>query len=1076
MKNYAVFFLLNILAIYPCLSQKLPLETVIQKGHNASVKTIAISNDGKYIVTGSRDKSVKLWDKVSGRELRSFLGHAHTVNSVRFSNDSKIIATSSADNTAKVWNVITGKEIFSTPTEPNYMTDIAISPDGKILASAGYNNTAKIWDINSKKLLQEIEVNADQGSGYGTNLTYSSDGKWLAIGEDNKTVKVYECQTWNLKYTFTPTEGWCGGCGTLVNFSSDSKYLVKLSHNSKVEKFDLNTGQLAQWYGNEFDDIAAVSFNADNKLLMAASQKEIFIWDTKTGSLLHQYPFEQEINEVIFDDSTQQLLVASSNNTAFSIAIEDGKINKIYSGILNQMDKGGINYDSDNYWDSYIAKYMRLKNNVLISPDGKSLLKGKFGTMAKSWDIATGQTIKEYQGHTKAVIAYNYTSDGKQLLSGDGSGELIYWNVASAEQLRKIKAHREPIFEVKLHPTASEAASTSWDGYVCTWNLETGEQIAQLDMQNNSAYSLSYTPDGLYLVTGRFNKSLDLWEPDTKSVVRTFVGHTDVVSSIAFGINNKLMLTASWDGTARVWDITTGMMVQKFKGHTGALHTAIYSNDGKFVFTAGDDRTIKMWDVNSGKIIKQLEGHQAEITSLNLSKDGKTLISGSLDGVIKIWNLEKDTEFYEHIHVGQHDWMAKTKDGYFNATQGARNAIHFVKGMESYGVDQFFEEFYRPELLPTIYKNRGATGQLPTLDTKLTNSPPPLLKLSSLPVQGTNELDLYVKITDNGGGVSELRLSHNGKQLVLNKDQLSFPTEKNKHSVYVQRVNLVGGHNTFSVSALSHGRVESAPVELKTLIPSTDKSSTCYIFAIGIDQYKNNKLTLNYAREDAESFVESIEKHSHKLFHNVEVHTLYDSDANKVNILQQLDELKNKVQANDVLIFYYAGHGSMVDNRFFFIPSECSRLYDLNNLVREGIEASEIQEKLKYIKALKQVIVMDACQSGGSVELLALRGASDEKAIAQLSRSAGIHVLASAGGEQYAKELSALGHGLFTYVLIEALSGKADGAPKDGKVTVYELKSYLDDQVPELNQKYSGKPQYPYTFSRGHDFPLVMEE
>jgi uncharacterized caspase-like protein len=264
-------------------------------------------------------------------------------------------------------------------------------------------------------------------------------------------------------------------------------------------------------------------------------------------------------------------------------------------------------------------------------------------------------------------------------------------------------------------------------------------------------------------------------------------------------------------------------------------------------------------------------------------------------------------------------------------------------------------------------------------------------------------------------------------------------------------------------------------VELKSTTPSTDKSSTCYVLAIGIDKYKNNKLTLNYAREDAESFVESMTRNSDKLFSKIETHTFYDEEASKENILHQLDALKSKVQANDVFIFYYAGHGSMVDNRFFFIPSECSRLYDINNLVKEGIEAAVLQEKLKHIKALKQVIVMDACQSGGSVELLALRGASDEKAIAQLSRSAGIHVLASAGGEQYAKELTALGHGLFTYVLLDALNGKADGAPKDGKVTVYELKSYLDDQVPELNQKYSGKPQYPYTFSRGHDFPLVME-
>ena len=84
-------------------------------------------------------------------------------------------------------------------------------------------------------------------------------------------------------------------------------------------------------------------------------------------------------------------------------------------------------------------------------------------------------------------------------------------------------------------------------------------------------------------------------------------------------------------------------------------------------------------------------------------------------------------------------------------------------------------------------------------------------------------------------------------------------------------------------------------------------------------------------------------------------------------------------------------------------------------------------------------------------------------------------MLAAAGSEQFATEFTELGHGLFTHVLLDALSGKADGAPKDGKVTIYELKSYLDDQVPELSQKYKGVMQFPHTFSRGQDFPIVTD-
>ncbi|NJM25701.1 MAG: CHAT domain-containing protein [Bacteroidia bacterium] len=110
-----------------------------------------------------------------------------------------------------------------------------------------------------------------------------------------------------------------------------------------------------------------------------------------------------------------------------------------------------------------------------------------------------------------------------------------------------------------------------------------------------------------------------------------------------------------------------------------------------------------------------------------------------------------------------------------------------------------------------------------------------------------------------------------------------------------------------------------------------------------------------------------------KLFKSVSLHTLYDEDATREKILAKLDELAQVINQEDVFIFYYAGHGSMVDNQFYFIPTESSRLYDQKALQKEAIEASLLQERFKHIRALKQLIVMDACQSGGSVELLATR-------------------------------------------------------------------------------------------------------
>jgi uncharacterized caspase-like protein len=179
-------------------------------------------------------------------------------------------------------------------------------------------------------------------------------------------------------------------------------------------------------------------------------------------------------------------------------------------------------------------------------------------------------------------------------------------------------------------------------------------------------------------------------------------------------------------------------------------------------------------------------------------------------------------------------------------------------------------------------------------------------------------------------------------------------------------------------------------------------------------------------------------------------------------------------QKEDVFIYFYAGHGSMVDNGFYFVTSEVTGLYQQDKL-KTALFVNELQEKFKILPALKQVVFIDACQSGSSVEALAMRGGAEEKALAQLSRSSGIHVMASSESQQQSAEIKSLNHGVFTYVLLEALSGKADGAPMDSKITVYEIKSYIDDQVPEISYRLIRHKQFPSTFSIGHDFPIVMD-
>ncbi len=1075
--------LLFIIILLPHFSFSQELETVIQKGHELAVVSVAISPDSNFVATGSKDKSAKLWDLRNGREVRSFLGHAMTVISLDFSFDGKYLLTGSNDKTARIWEVETGKELVAVPSyDQGLVTDVALDPLKRFFvlagySSSGYGDSAVVYDFNTKKIITKIPVDPDKGLGHGIDIAISADGKWIGFGEDNRKVRIYRTNDWQKIYQFDFEEGWCGGCGTNLVFSPDSKLVYMASHRGPVKKYDLLDGKLLKVYEKDPEELTGLAVSPDGKKISRATEKEIVIWNETTGEELSRLTAEDkaEFHEIAFTRDSKQLVITCDNNTAFVWTIDQKKKSLEFTGLLNQRDKGGLTYDANFVWEAGIAKYLRFKNQLMITKDGKQLIKGKFGTKVKRWDIASGQNAMEYNGHKKAVLCYDLSQDGKFMLTGGGDGKVILWDVLKGDSLKSFRPHREPIFDIKFSHDETMFACSSWDATMRVYDLNTGKSTQYFDFENNSVYNLAWHPNDLYLLTAQLDFSLQMRELDTKSSVRSFIGHTDVISSIRISADEKYLLSASWDGTIRLWDVATGLMTKKFKDGMGAVHIAIFSPDGKYIYSAGADRLIRVWDISSSKIIKKLEGHLAEVTSLLFSPDGKMLVSHGLDGVTKFWDLNTDKEFFEHIHLGERDWMVKTTEGYFNGTDNARQYIHFVSGLKTYSVDQFFDEFYRPDLLPQLFQNRGGSD-LQDLQGKLKGSPPPSVRVATLPSETPGLVEVYLKITDNGGGVENVKLFHNGKSLLINKADLKLPSSKGQSTTYKQIARLVSGNNIFSATASNKDRLESDTHQAEIFSDVVSKNNTCYILSVGINSYKNPRMSLNYAKPDADSFLSMFKGKTQALFGNIEFHSLYDDQASKGNILKKLDELSAKIHQEDVFIFFYAGHGSMVDNRFFFIPTESLRLYDISSLQKEALEASVLQEKFKNIQALKQLIIMDACQSGGSVELLASRGAAEEKAIAQLSRSAGIHVMASAGSEQFATEFAELGHGLFTYLLLKALAGDADGAPKDGKVTIYELKSYLDDQVPEMTRKMKGKPQYPYTFSRGQDFPITIEE
>src|SRR5579871_5974290 len=105
---------------------------------SAAVTSLALSPDGKSVVTGNYDATAHLWDLSTGQEIRQFTGHTKSINSVAYSLDGKHIVTASDDATIRIWDTSTGQEtqIFTGHTDSVY--SVAISPDSKLVISGGY--------------------------------------------------------------------------------------------------------------------------------------------------------------------------------------------------------------------------------------------------------------------------------------------------------------------------------------------------------------------------------------------------------------------------------------------------------------------------------------------------------------------------------------------------------------------------------------------------------------------------------------------------------------------------------------------------------------------------------------------------------------------------------------------------------------------------------------------------------------------------------------------------------------------------------------------------------------------------
>jgi WD40 repeat protein len=247
-------------------------EILTLKGHSNSVNSVGFSPDGKRIVSGSRDSTLCVWDAEIGQEMLTLEGHLDWVNSVSFSPDGKRIVSGSRDSTLKVWDAETGQEMLTLKGHSRGVESVNFSPDGKRIVSGSRDSTLKVWDAETGQEMRTLEGH----SGWVNSVSFNPDGKRVVSGSGDGTVNVWDTETAQLAFTLEGHSGWVNS----VNFSPDGKRIVSGSGDGTVKVWDAETGQEMLTLEGHLDWVNSVSFSPDGKRIVSGSEdKTVKVWN-----------------------------------------------------------------------------------------------------------------------------------------------------------------------------------------------------------------------------------------------------------------------------------------------------------------------------------------------------------------------------------------------------------------------------------------------------------------------------------------------------------------------------------------------------------------------------------------------------------------------------------------------------------------------------------------------------------------------------------------------------------------------------------------------------------------------------
>ncbi len=601
--------------------------------HNDAVFCVAASADGRRLITGSKDRTLKVWEMPSGRAVRTITGHNAWILGVDISPDGKRAIT--AGSVAKLWDLETGREVHTFGDAGQKPLVVRFLPGATRAISGGEDMVVRLWDLDTGKLLRVFP----NSNGIIRGLTVTPDAKQLIVGSDangRAALKVWDVDSGQPLWT-GESAGSSHGIRCLAMFP-DGCHVAAANNAGVLEVWDLKK-RAAQPLSEPRAGLIAVAVSPDGKFVLAgSSNSDLRLVDSETGAIQQSF-FGSTA-------SLRSVTVLAGARVVVGVGL-DGKVRfwgrtgsetaktsfpsrahpRAVFAIDNRVTIALADDDPvTTIWDNPTAKLLAVvrHDNPLIEqilPQGRhlgSLAVRRTGDAYQAldregrvaWELMDPATIDDWLDilPDKTLILFRHKDFGFSV-----------WDYRAGKRIGVMLGHGGRA-GARLVPDGKRVLSLGTDKTLRLWDIGGGAQLYRIELANQS-YGTEFSGDARVAATVDVAGTLRLWEVDTGRELHTLAGHTKQVTQYRFSPDGRYLISRGDDNTVRIWDVATGRQLHKFTSATPIIdHEAGFH--GEFTqmlivrdLTAGR-RELKWWSVDRSARYRDFEVRLAAASGL----------------------------------------------------------------------------------------------------------------------------------------------------------------------------------------------------------------------------------------------------------------------------------------------------------------------------------------------------------------------------------------------------------------------------------------------------------------------------